>query len=151
MGPATAVGGVTPQLITQATGLIAQYQAPIADILSQLRTTITGAATAVGSTDIALGTTKSRLTEFVKPPTPIETQQTRSVQFIPVQAVTTRAVGLSPQRDITDDYVFETPLSRFMQYHAEGRHAGQLDWSSDGCTNAFNAPAGWAAVHTARE
>jgi hypothetical protein len=145
VGPAAAVSGATPQLITQATGLIARYQAPIADILSQLHNTITGAATAIGSTDIALGTTKSWLAEFVKPPTPVETPQTRSVQFIPVQAVTTRAAGLSPQRlrDITDDYVFNTPLRRFMQYHAEGRYPGQLDWSSDGCTNAFNAPAGW--------
>lgn len=69
----------------------------------------------------------------------------KRAQFIPVQAVTTRAAGLSPQRlrDITDDYVFNTPLRRFMQYHAEGRYPGQLDWSSDGCTNAFNAPAGW--------
>ncbi|KAM3515881.1 hypothetical protein MY11210_000421 [Beauveria gryllotalpidicola] len=47
-----------------------------------------------------------------------------------------------PREEITDRYLFSTPLPTFLQYR-EKESPDSLDWSSDGCTYASNNPFGF--------
>ncbi|KAM3438807.1 hypothetical protein NHJ13734_004005 [Beauveria thailandica] len=46
------------------------------------------------------------------------------------------------KEEITDRYLFSTPLPTFLQYR-EKENPDSLDWSSDGCTHASNNPFGF--------
>ncbi|EJP64764.1 phospholipase A2 [Beauveria bassiana ARSEF 2860] len=47
-----------------------------------------------------------------------------------------------PKEDITDRYLFSTPLPTFLEYR-EKENPDSLDWTSDGCTHASNNPFGF--------
>jgi hypothetical protein len=61
---------------------------------------------------------------------------------------TTASAALDPAqlRQVTDQYVFSTGLNPFQTVRAQKPHAGQLDWSSDGCSNAPDNPFGFNFV-----
>jgi hypothetical protein len=46
-------------------------------------------------------------------------------------------------RATTDHYLFDIPLDQFLTTRAENPYPEQLDWSSDGCTDAPNQPLGF--------
>ena len=56
------------------------------------------------------------------------------------------ALDSAKLRQVTDQYLFSTSLSGFQT--ARGRHpyAGQLDWSSDGCSSSPDNPFGFDFV-----
>ncbi|KOV84300.1 phospholipase [Nocardia sp. NRRL S-836] len=54
---------------------------------------------------------------------------------VPAQAVDVVAV--------TDDYVFTKTLSQFTTLRAQQPYAGELDWSSDGCSYSPDKPFGF--------
>jgi hypothetical protein len=46
----------------------------------------------------------------------------------------------------TDRYLHKASLAAFQSKRAQRPHASQLDWSSDGCTNAPDNPSGYNLV-----
>ncbi|KAA2258622.1 phospholipase [Solihabitans fulvus] len=46
-------------------------------------------------------------------------------------------------QSITDDYLFHHSLSDFISIRDQAPYAGQLDWSSDGCSHVPNSPFGF--------
>jgi hypothetical protein len=55
-------------------------------------------------------------------------------------AGTAAAVDIRP---VTDRYLFRTSLSGFESVRAQAPYAGQLDWSSDGCSWSPDKPFGF--------
>ncbi|HEY7592472.1 MAG TPA: phospholipase [Actinophytocola sp.] len=47
---------------------------------------------------------------------------------------------------ITDQYLFSTSLSSFQNLRVQKPYDGQLDWSSDGCSNSPDNPFGFNLV-----
>lgn len=47
---------------------------------------------------------------------------------------------------ITDQYLFHTSLTQFQNLRAQKPYAGQLDWSSDGCSDSPDNPFGFNLV-----
>jgi hypothetical protein len=62
--------------------------------------------------------------------------------------VTAQAAALDPAelRAVTDQYLFSTSLGGFQTVRGQAPHSGQLDWSSDGCSNAPDNPFGFNFV-----
>jgi hypothetical protein len=60
----------------------------------------------------------------------------------------TAAASLDPAQlaRTTDRYLHEASLAGFQRARAQRPHARQLDWSSDGCTNAPDNPLGFNLV-----
>ncbi|GAB2667742.1 hypothetical protein GCM10027271_29270 [Saccharopolyspora gloriosae] len=46
-------------------------------------------------------------------------------------------------QQVTDQYLFETSLSDFIDLRSEQPHSGQLDWSSDSCSWSPDEPLGF--------
>jgi|SRR5437763_761669 len=57
-----------------------------------------------------------------------------------VAAGTAEAVDIP---SVTDTYLFHTSLSNFVQIRASRPYNGQLDWSSDGCSDSPDQPFGF--------
>jgi hypothetical protein len=50
-------------------------------------------------------------------------------------------------RTTTDQYLFALSLDDFTSTRAQQPHAGQLDWSSDGCSASPDTPFGYGFTH----
>jgi hypothetical protein len=61
---------------------------------------------------------------------------------------TTASAALDPAqlRQVTDQYIFSTSLNGFQTVRAQQPYGGQLDWSSDGCSNSPDNPFGFNFV-----
>jgi hypothetical protein len=57
--------------------------------------------------------------------------------------VANAALTPSELQAVTDDYLFNRSLGQFGQLRAQQPHAGQLDWSSDGCSSSPDDPFGF--------
>ncbi|SDG32363.1 phospholipase A2 [Lentzea fradiae] len=49
---------------------------------------------------------------------------------------------------VTDDYLYSKSLSQFTTLRAQQPYAGQLDWSSDGCSSSPDNPFGFTFLPT---
>ena len=60
----------------------------------------------------------------------------------------TASAALDPTqlRQVTDSYLFSYSLSSFQTARSQQPYAGQLDWSSDGCSNSPDNPFGFNFV-----
>jgi hypothetical protein len=68
------------------------------------------------------------------------------VVTVAVAAALVTGTGTAQAVDIpavTDTYVFHTSLSSFVQTRNAKPYNGQLDWSSDGCSNSPDNPFGF--------
>jgi hypothetical protein len=60
--------------------------------------------------------------------------------------IASAALDPAALRAVTDQYLHHTSLSGFQSTRAQRPHAGQLDWSSDGCSHAPDNPMGFDFV-----
>jgi hypothetical protein len=61
-------------------------------------------------------------------------------------ATASAALDSAKLRQVTDQYLFSTSLSAFQTTRGRHPHAGQLDWSSDGCSSSPDNPFGFNFV-----
>jgi hypothetical protein len=68
------------------------------------------------------------------------------ITIIAGTATASAALDSNQLRQVTDQYLFSTNLNSFQTIRAQQPYAGQLDWTSDGCSSSPDNPFGFNFV-----